>query len=213
MYDTKIFWNWFVDNSEQLTMLADLADDKRQALLDEMQEKLEEYCPGLSYVLGESTPQGRKLTFSAEGDTDLFRYVVELCDNAPDVDWWDFVPFKQAGGTNLKVYFDKYVFETSKMHFQQLECEEEPEFIGLRVAVDPQLASTKNAQPANIYDDEDMQVGVYVTLEAMIGEFDCATLLGYLEVCKVPEEPFKSGFQPLDDFPQFVEWFKKKRDK
>ena len=49
-------------------------------------------------------------------------------------------------------------------------------------------------------------------LEALMGEFDCATLVGYMETVPVPAEPFKSGFQKLDDLPKFVEWFKRKRD-
>ena len=104
-------------------------------------------------------------------------------------------------GTELKVRFDHYLFDTRKMYFQQLECEEEPEMLGLRIAVE-------GSKP----DDEDFQVGVYVTLEALIGEFDCATLIGYMETVPVPDEPFKAGFQPLDDLPKFVEWFKRKRD-
>ena len=45
-----------------------------------------------------------------------------------------------------------------------------------------------------------------------MGEFDCATMVGYMETVPVPEEPFKAGFQKLDDLPKFVEWFKAKRD-
>jgi hypothetical protein len=33
-----------------------------------------------------------------------------------------------------------------------------------------------------------------------------------METVPVPAEPFKAGFQPLDDLPKFVEWFKQKRD-
>ena len=211
MHDTQKFWQWFVDNNEQLTMLGDLSDEKRQTLLDDLQKQLTDYCEGLTFVMGEATPSGRTLTFTAEGDNDLFRYVVELTDNAPDLDWWDFVAFKQAAGTNLRVRFDRYNFDTSKMHFMQLECDDEPDFIGLRVAVDVNnLVSDGKKVDIN---DEDLQVGVYVTIEAMIGEFDCATLMGYLEVVPLPEEPFKSGFRPLDDLPEFVEWFKRQRDK
>ena len=97
------------------------------------------------------------------------------------------------------------------MYFMQLECEEEPDFMGLRIALDPK--QTVNGKNIPSIDDEDLQVGIYVTIEDMIGEFDCATLLGYLEACPLPEEPFKAGFQPLDDLPKFVEWFKKQRDK
>ena len=196
------FWNWFGDNNEQLTMLADLEEQEQMTLLNRLQQQLDAYCEGLSYEMSDPTPTGRTLTFSAEGDTELFRYVIELTDNAPDFDWWDFVAFKQPKGKDLKVTFDKYLFNTKEMYFMQLENEEEPDILGIRVALDN---SAK--------DDEDLLVGVYVTLEALIGEFDCATLIGYLDTCPLPKEPFKEGFRPLDDLPEFVDWFKVQRDK
>ena len=202
MSDYNKFWQWFSDNNENLTMLADLDDNQQKKLLEELQTRLEEYCPGLSYEMGEPTPSGRTLTFTAEGDTDLFEALLALTDNAPDLDWWEFVPFKQPKGTDLKVTFDKYHFETKKMYFMQLESEEEPDILGVRVAL-----------PDPVKDDDDQLVGVYVTLEALIGEFDCSTLIGYLDTCPIPAEPFKDGFRPLDDFPEFIEWFKRKRDK
>lgn len=201
MHDYNKFWQWFSDNNEQLTMLADLEEKEQKQLLDNLQAQLDEYCPGLTYEMGEPTPSGRTLTFSAEGDIDLFEYLVALTDNAPDLDWWEFVAFKQPKGTDLKVTFDKYHFETKKMYFMQLESEEEPDILGVRVAL-----------PNPVKDDDDQLVGVYVTLEALIGEFDCSTLIGYLDTCPVPAEPFKEGFRPLDDFPEFIEWFKRKRD-
>lgn len=202
MHDVNKFWQWFVENNERLTMLGDFEETEQQSILDELQNQLNVYCEGLTYEMGEPTPSGRSLTFSAEGDIDLFRYVVELTDNAPDLDWWEFVAFKQPKGSDLKVTFDKYRFETKQMYFMQLESEEEPDILGIRVAL-----------PNPVADDDDQLVGVYVTLEAMIGEFDCSTLIGYLDTCAIPSEPFKSGFRPLDDFPEFVEWFKRQRDK
>ena len=201
MDNVEQFWQWFQDHNEQLVALGDLDDKERTQLENALQYQLTKYCDGLSYEIGDATANGRTLTFTAEGDTDLFRYVVELVDNAPDLDWWNFEAFKQPLGTALRVRFDRYLFDTSKMYFQQLECEEEPEMLGLRIAVE-------GSKP----DDEDFQVGVYVTLEALIGEFDCATLIGYMETVPVPDEPVKAGFQKLDDLPKFVEWFKAKRE-
>lgn len=207
----ELFWNWFVANSERLTMLNDLDEAVRQQLLDEMQHQLDAYCEGLTFEIGEQTAQGRTLTISADGDFDLFRYVVDLTDNAPDVDWWEVVPFHQPKGKNLKVLFDRYTFETSKMAFMQLENEEEPEIIGLRIAL-PDLPGGISPRRGQLEDD-DLLVGVYVTIEALIGEFDCTTIIGYLELCPMPKEPFKSGFRPLDDLPEFIEWFKHTREK
>lgn len=201
-YDTTIFWKWFEDNNERLTMLSEYDEEAQNQLLDEMQDKLEAYCPELSFEMSEPTKDGRRVVFTAEGDTELFEPLLKLTDEAPDLDWWEFIPFKQPCGNECKVRFDKYLFDSKKMYFQHLECEEEPDILGLRVAFD----GADN-------DDEDMLTGTYVTLEALIGEFDCATLVGYLEICPVPDNMKDEGFMPLADFPEFVEWFKQQRDK
>ena len=102
MQSPDIFWNWFSSNAETLTMMGDLDQSRRKALLDDMHQHLTAYCDGLTCEVGEATSNGRTLTISAEGDFDLFRYVVELVDNAPDVDWWEFVAFRQPKGKNLR---------------------------------------------------------------------------------------------------------------
>jgi len=211
MNSPDIFWSWFTAHSESLTMLNDLDEADRKALLDEMQQQLTAYCDGLTCEVGEQTANGRTLTISAEGDFDLFRYVVELVDNAPDVDWWEFIAFRQPKGKNLRVLFDRYRFETAKMAFMQLENDEEPDIIGLRVAL-PDLPAGY-APKVDDPEGDDLLVGVYVTLEALLGEFDCTTLIGYVDICPMPKEPFKAGFRPLDDLPEFVEWFKRKVNK
>ena len=194
---TDKFWKWFTEHNEQLTMLDDLDEKEANALLEEMQKVLDGYCEGLTYEIGDQTNNGRTVTFSAEGDTDLFKYVTDLVEEAPDLDWWEFVAFKQPKGKGLKVTFDKYRFDTKKMYFMELENEESPDMVGLRVALENPVEG-----------DDDQLVGVYVTIEALIGEFDCATLVGYLDVCPIPAEPFKEGFKAMDDLPEFIEWFK-----
>ena len=195
MHDEKLFWQWFEANNEALTMIGEKTDGEQQELLDRMQQQLDQYCEGLSFEMSDPTPSGRTITFSAEGDVDLFRYLLQLTDNAPDFDWWEFVPFKQPKGKDLRVTFDKFHFETSKMFFMQLESEEEPDMLGIRVAL------------PNPVRDDDQLVGVYVTIEALIGEFD------YLDTCPIPKDPLKEGFRPMDDLPDFIEWFKNNRDR
>ena len=55
-----VFWNWFVANSEQLTMLNDLDEAKRNSLLDEMQSQLDKYCEGLTFEISEQTANSPK---------------------------------------------------------------------------------------------------------------------------------------------------------
>ncbi|MBR0074059.1 MAG: hypothetical protein IJP95_09515, partial [Bacteroidales bacterium] len=94
-YDTSIFWDWFQQNAEQLTMLSEHDQAVQDKLLDEMQRQLDKYCPGLSFEITEPNNDGRRVVFTAEGDTELFEPLLKLTDEAPDIDWWEFVPFKQ----------------------------------------------------------------------------------------------------------------------
>ena len=75
----ELFWNWFVANSERLTMLNDLDEAVRQQLLDEMQHQLDAYCEGLTFEIGEQTAQGRTLTISADGDFDREQFASAMC--------------------------------------------------------------------------------------------------------------------------------------
>ena len=116
MEKVEVFWKWFEDHNEQLVAMGDLEEKERTELENALQYQLTKYCNGLSYEIGDATANGRTLTFTAEGDTDLFRYVVELVDAAPDLDWWEFVAFKQPMGTELKVRFDRWVFDFRPFH-------------------------------------------------------------------------------------------------
>jgi hypothetical protein len=47
------FWEWFVANNEELTMLSEHSQEKQQQLLEELQRELTNYCDGLSFEMGE----------------------------------------------------------------------------------------------------------------------------------------------------------------
>ena len=121
MTPVENFWKWFETNNEQLTMLADLDEREQQQLLEQLQDQLTHYREGITYEMGEPTPTGRTLTFSAEGDFALFRYVDELVENAPDLDWWDFIAYRQPKGKDLKVTFDKYHFKVNTVNYKMLQ--------------------------------------------------------------------------------------------
>lgn len=198
---TDSFWKWFSDNNDMLVMLDDLSIEDRENLLQEFDKSLKKYNPGLTFDIGPKTANGRNIIFSAEGDMEFFEDLINLVDNAPILDWWEFIPFKQPHGEEVKVLYENLSFNSKEMYFLPLESEDNDEVIGLRVAV-------KNYEE----DNEDILVGVYITLEAQIGEFDCSTLIGYLEVCPISGNLEEEGFIPLTKFPEFVEWFKNKHE-
>jgi hypothetical protein len=194
------FWDWFITKSEFLMDL-DNSKDKDQ-LIKEFEEVLASYSEGLSFEISELSQNGRSITFSAEGDEDYFEDVIELTNNVPILDFWDIVAFKQPQGEKVRIKFENYSINSKDLWFIPMENDEElSEKVGIMVGI-----NDLNEE------DEDQLIAVYTLIEAMIGEYDCTTLLGYFELCLLPENPEQEGFIPLTQLPEFIAWHLNKID-
>ncbi len=194
------FWDWFITKSEFLMDL-DNSKDKDQ-LIKEFEEVLASYSEGLSFEISELSQNGRSITFSAEGDEDYFEDVIELTNNVPILDFWDIVAFKQPQGERVRIKFENYSINSKDLWFIPMENDEElSEKVGIMVGI-----NDLNEE------DEDQLIAVYTLIEAMIGEYDCTTLLGYFELCLLPENPEQEGFIPLTQLPEFIAWHLNKID-
>jgi hypothetical protein len=194
------FWDWFITKSEFLMDL-DNSNDKDQ-LIKEFEEVLASYSEGLSFEISELSQNGRSITFSAEGDEDYFEDVIELTNNVPILDFWDIVAFKQPQGERVRIKFENYSINSKDLWFIPMENDEElSEKVGIMVGI-----NDLNEE------DEDQLIAVYTLIEAMIGEYDCTTLLGYFELCLLPENPEQEGFIPLTQLPEFIAWHLNKID-
>jgi len=191
------FWNWFISKSEFLMDIDNLNEEKSEKLLDEFSEVLGSYSEGMSFDIGDLGAEGRKIVFSAEGDQDYFEDVIELCESTPVLDFWDIIAFKQPKGAKVKIKFEGYTLNSRDLWFMPLENEDDDDYdlIGLRVAL-------KGFRQ----DDEDQLIAVYSLIEEMIGEYDCATLLGYFDICELPENPELEEFIPLVELQEYVDW-------
>lgn len=191
------FWNWFQTKSEFLMDIDNLDPIESEELLKEFEKVLASYSEGISFEMTDLSKDGRKIIFSAEGDQDYFDDVIELCTNASILDFWDIIAFKQPQGPNVKIRFEGYSLNSKNLWFIPLENEDELEgMIGLEIAI----------KGFKEEEDEDQLIAVYSLIEAMIGEYDCSTLLGYFELCEMPEDPEKEGFIPLTELPEYIDW-------
>lgn len=192
------FWEWFQTKSEYLMDIDNLPQKEKDELLEEFDSVLATYSEGISYELGELTTNGRKIIFTAEGDEEYFEDVIELCTNIPILDFWDIVAFKQPQGEKVRIKFEDYTLNSKDLWFMPLENQENElnEKFGLKIA----LKDCKE-------EDEDQLIAVYTLIEAMIGEYDCTTLLEYFELCPLPQNPEDEGFISLTQLPEFIEWF------
>jgi hypothetical protein len=192
------FWKWFQEKSEFLMDIDNMDPIKAEDLMNEFEQVLASYSEGMSFEMSELDANGRTIIFSAEGDEDFFDDVIQLCENAPVLDFWEIVAFKQPQGSKVKIKFENYVLNSKDLWFIPMENEEDDieEKIGLEIAI-----------KGYNEEDEDQLIAVYSLIEAMIGEYDCTTLLGYFELCEMPESPELDGFIPLTELPEYIDWY------
>lgn len=190
------FWKKFEGYKELIMDIDSLDTAEGDKLLERLDGDLKEYSEGIDFILGDLTDKGRTLTFTTEGDVDYFDDLIALCEEAPVLDFWDIIAFKPAKGSNVNITFEKHRISSKNLWFMPLESEEEKEKVGLRIAL-----------KEFVEDDEDLIIAVYSLIEQMLGEYDTAMLLGYLELCSLGDKPEEEGFHPMTDLPEYMEWF------
>lgn len=190
------FWKQFTEYKDNLMDIDSLDSSDADALLVRLDKDLKQYSEGIDFVLGDLTDKGRTLTFTSEGDVDYFDDLISLCEQAPILDFWDIIAFKPAKGSNVSVSFEKYRISSKNLWFMSLENDEERTKVGLRVAL-----------KEYVEEDEDLLIAVYSLIEQMLGEYDTAMLLGYLELCPLGNNPEQENFHPMTDLPEYMEWF------
>lgn len=195
MNDSKIFWQWFQDHSDRLMAIDNLPPEEAQALLYHLDEKLTQYSPGVSFEIGDLCPSGRTFLLTAEGDTDYFADVQALYDTAPEIDWWTFEAFRPGKGARTYIIYEGVRYDSRNYYFIPMENTETPQQIGIMVGI-------QNHNPK----DENQLFGVFTLIEAMLGEYECGTLLGFLDTTALLDHPENSDFIPLEKLPEFVEW-------
>lgn len=192
------FWKWFQEKNEFLMDIDNMDPIKAEDLMNEFEQVLASYSEGMSFEMSELDANGRTIIFSAEGDEDFFDDVIQLCENVPVLDFWEIVAFKQPQGSKVKIKFENHILNSKDLWFIPMENEEDDieEKIGLEIAI-------KGCNE----EDEDQLIAVYSLIEAMIGEYDCTTLLGYFELFEMPESPELDGFIPLTELPEYIDWY------
>lgn len=187
------FWKRFQEKSDKLMDLDSLNKEEKEELLNSVDNDLKQYSEGLSIEIGKLGTNGRKLTLTAEGDVDYFEDLINLYEQSPVLDFWDIVAFKQGKGANVNITFENYKLSSKNMWFIPMENPEDPEQLGLQIALD--IKETE---------DEDLLVAVYSLIEEMIGEYECATILSYFELISISENMEEQGFKPLNELPEFI---------
>lgn len=191
MEDQRRFWTWFERNEARFRNIRLPEDD---GLLDEIQERLQAYCPELWFETGRADDGCNELIVSAEGQTGFFSAVRTLVAAAPLIPGWRFIAFKPAQGFEFETGYEGISFSPKATWYLPLRSRSNPDALGLRIGYahyDPKR-------------EQDFLTGTFIMLEAALGELALAEKVQHIEVAALPSSPESSGYSPLPELARLI---------
>lgn len=186
MITAKTFWSWFEENESRFYAIEEVYDKN---LYLELQTKLREYHPQLSFQIGgKLNCPIRSLTISASGIIANFSKVEELVQQAPVFEKWEIVAFKPADGFSIKVNVGGVIFDPKKLRFIPIELIEYPDISAIRIYM-PEYEEER---------EELFQIGLNALLAACLGEKTAAMQINFIDIKSYPDSP--EEYQMSEDF-------------
>lgn len=179
------FWRWFCANERQLK---DRGHPRREALADELLERLQQVSEQLWFELGLMKDGSGHLIVTAEGNTGAFADVVALVDAAPAIEGWEITAFKPPRGFGFVLNRSGIAIDPRQARFVALEDPDDPGFFGIEVGF-------PHYDPAR---EDDFLDATYTMLEVGLGELALAEHVHHLQVGALPDDPESSGYLPME---------------
>ncbi|WP_416433903.1 hypothetical protein [Priestia megaterium] len=170
----KEFWSWFEKNSEDYFQL----DEKNYDLLfNKLGLQLSKYHKDLTFEFSLEMNQGkREFIISAEGMVSAFPAVIKLVEEAPSLEKFNVVAFRQRQNSEQEIYFEDIVLNTEDIFFtyredKQMDC--------LDIVIYIKGYSEENDQ---------FIAATFIMLDSLIGEYDVGVKLGEINFEPYQEE-------------------------
>lgn len=183
------FWTWFSGRNQQF-LLGVFSEEERQELYDELNSYLKACHDELSFLFSTLSPEGKRtLTFSSDGDLDVFPKVHKLIEMAPEIENWQFIAFRQPLlDANFCTSIGDKLLSYSDVYYRYAGDER---VLGLQLMV-------------RDYDGSpEFQNAVYVLLDSLLGEYDTAKEITYLDWQILDEEDLDQLF-PLKNLVELI---------
>lgn len=188
----KQFWDWFTNQQSTLRKITDGDYD----LIDNILNELRKIQTGLA-VEFEKNEDLIIMTISADGVEDNFDVVKEIVDNAPKIDNWDFVAFRQPVPrekiNSVTITIKGITLDPKALWFRALREED-----NLYVQIFSDVLTEDNRG--------DISYGCLMLLDNLIGEYDCVTKVKAYEFYNLNEaNDFKDDLDPLTEIRDFLD--------
>lgn len=195
------FWTWFQLNEKRLRNY----DTDPEKYFTEIHQQLQKAAPGLGLEAKPIKNNMRQVTFTANGNEDIFYAVEEVVKKAPTLPGWRFIAFRQrvpaAEAQNLVMEAGDINLEVKEMKF-------------FPVVENDSLDVIVYAE--GVSDDNYMEVAYHalILLDNLLGEYDCVKKVRNYDFHAMPKNKDDlEDLKPLIELPQFVDAFTKRRNR
>jgi hypothetical protein len=190
----KQFWDWFAN--QQLT-LRNIIDGDYE-LIDCILIELRKIQTGLA-VEFEKNGDVIIMTISADGIEDNFEVVKEIVNNAPKIDKWNFVAFRQPVPrekiNSITIKVKEVTLDPKTIWFRALK---EDDNLYIQIFSDILTEDNKG----------DIGYGCLMLLDNLIGEYDCVKKVSAYEFYNTNEaQEFKDDLDPLTEIRDFLNYY------
>ncbi|ANU26381.1 hypothetical protein [Planococcus versutus] len=170
------FWDWFVTNKAVYHKLDDKNSDKR---LNQLQKKLQKVNQHLTFELSDlSEDAKRELVISADGMIEAFDDVIELVEQAPELDAFKVIAFRQQQTEEVSIDYGDIELSWHDM-FYTVEKQESRDDFNLTLYV---KGFTKE-------NEDEFVSASFILLDTVIGEYNAGMCIGEIEFASYERQP------------------------
>lgn len=181
------FWAWFLSYRDQIGS-ATLPDGLH---LDEIVEHIGRIEPGLAVEISGREDGVKEMAVSADGVRELFPIVEQIVSQAPSMEGWEVIAFRQPVKGDFSLQCDDLELRPSALHFQPIE-----EDGALDIIVYGQGFSDRDRDQLSYYG--------LIMMDNLLGEYDCVTQVRHYDFQELPDEKDRDGLLPLSELPSFI---------
>jgi hypothetical protein len=185
------FWQWF---KEEKTLFETMTDDTYSERLNLILQHLHLVSNGLAVEVSKEFHGVRDIIISAEGDRSKFQIVKNIVATAPKIRGWTVTAFRQRAKEDFVLRYKDVKYNSAKMFFQPII---EGDSLNLIIYADSLRGK----------DMEDVKHYGLVTMDNVLGEYDCITKVRYFDFRDLREVKDKSQLTKLTNLPAFIDKF------
>ncbi|HRN70372.1 MAG TPA: hypothetical protein PLS49_04245 [Candidatus Woesebacteria bacterium] len=182
------FWKWFLEKEDQFFHY----ERQDSELLDITLEKLKIIHPDLVFEISPEYEGKREFIISANGLKEAFTSVIELANQAPEMDRWSIIPFRQRKqDLDIEIEVEDMVLSPEDIFFTH-------ETSGNKISIDLYIAGI------DIEDERVFHI-ILLLLDNVVGEYDVEMKLDQIDIHPLTDVEDATKLYALKELPFIVD--------